>query len=99
MTSILSSSREGFELYGKSSSTKHKIIAISAHPFINLAFEKAGRGGRRVGRYFRVTEIFIDSQNRAYAQFLFTDESGKSQKLAKIGRLLTDEELEARIRV
>jgi hypothetical protein len=66
-------------------------VQLRNEPRLFITLGTRGRGGRGLGRFHEITEMFVDQDNRKFAGFKTTDRSGHSYQYAIIGRLLSSE--------
>jgi hypothetical protein len=73
-----------------------KIRLKKPGPRLYIVQEPKGRGGRGLGRFHEVTEMFIDHDrsNKTFVGFVLTDRSGRSYAYTDFGKLISPSELE-----
>jgi hypothetical protein len=71
-------------------------IRLKHEPRLYVVQENKGRGGKGLGRFHEVTEMFIDhdKSNQAFVGFVLTDRSGHSYAYTDFGKLISPSELE-----
>jgi hypothetical protein len=85
-----------FNRLNKDSPRKAKGISkirLKPWPRLYIVQEPKGRGGRGLGRFHEITEMFIDAQSRAFVGFVLTDRSGHSYAYTDFGKWISPSEL------
>lgn len=67
-------------------------IRLRREPKLYYVKGPKDRGGRGLGRFHEITELFFDSDNRLFVGYKAKDESGHFYQYAIIGRVQNSEE-------
>jgi hypothetical protein len=70
-------------------------VHIDSESRLYITLGTRGRGGRGLGRFHEIIEMFIDQDNRLFAGFVLTDKSGSSYACKPFAKLLNSANGEA----
>lgn len=62
-------------------------ISINDRPILSLQLDKPQKGGQGLGKRHRIRRLYIDPQNRIFAEYSNKDGSGTFYQYVVIGRL------------
>ena len=85
------SSDKGYKYFPRKAGHTSKV-QLRSEPRLYITFGTRGRGGRGLGRFHEITEMFVDHDNRIFAGLKTTDRSGHFYQYTIIGRFLGPEE-------